>query len=149
MMKFLIGFLMFCSAGQCIAQDSSEVANLNWDSRYKGIRVIKLVENGSGMSLKNMEGKATQVKYICFHESGTVIEDVSWKQGKPLLYSEKTIPRFIDGFSKGVAKFKEGEKGYIWIPKKLGYGKDNMGNELLSGNLVYYIEVLEKNPGKK
>lgn len=133
---------------QSFAQDSVEVANLVWETKYKGVRVIKLVENPYGMSLKNMEGKATQVKYICFHESGAVIEDVSWKNGRPLLYSQKTIPRYIDGFSKGVAKFKEGEKGYIWIPKKLGYGKE-MANELLSGNLVYYIEVLEKNPGKK
>jgi len=148
MTKFFFGLIVSCLMFQSFAQDSVEVANLVWETKYKGVRVIKLVENPYGMSLKNMEGKATQVKYICFHESGAVIEDVSWKNGKPLLYSQKTIPRYIDGFSKGVAKFKEGEKGYIWIPKKLGYGKD-MANELLSGNLVYYIEVLEKNPGKK
>jgi len=148
MTKFFFGLILSCLMFQSFAQDSVEVANLVWETKYKGVRVIKLVENPYGMSLKNMEGKATQVKYICFHESGAVIEDVSWKNGRPLLYSQKTIPRYIDGFSKGVAKFKEGEKGYIWIPKKLGYGKE-MANELLSGNLVYYIEVLEKNPGKK
>ena len=123
------------------------MSDLDWDTRFKGVRVIKTQENLDGMSLKDMKGKATQVRYICFHESGSEIQN--GMEGRPLLISEKTMANYIDGFTIGVKKFREGEKGYIWIPKKLGYGKDNFGDERLSGNLVYYLEILEKNPGKK
>ena len=144
----LVLFMALCSINW--AQDSTTVANLQFDSKFKGVKVIKLVENPSGMELKNMGEKATQVKYICFHESGHIIEDFQLEERQSIAIlrkDERTLHQGILHRSQQVPG--RGERLYL-DPQETWLREDERRRSVCSQkNLVYYIEVLVKNPSQE
>lgn len=49
----------------------------------------------------------------------------------------------IEGWQIGIAKFKEGGKGHLLIPSRLGYGEYGQGSIPGNSVLIFDIELLE------
>jgi len=50
----------------------------------------------------------------------------------------------IKGWDLGIQEFKEGGKGTLFVPSKLGYGKDGIGDVIPKhADLIYEIELLD------
>jgi FKBP-type peptidyl-prolyl cis-trans isomerase len=48
----------------------------------------------------------------------------------------------IPGWEEGLTYFREGDKGYIFIPSKLAYGEEAQGEAIPpNSDLVFYIEM--------
>lgn len=57
--------------------------------------------------------------------------------------SEISLSSTIQGWKEGIVKFKVGNKGQLFIPSHLGYGKTEKSRIPASSVLVFEVEVLE------
>lgn len=93
---------------------------------------------GAGAPLKT--GEAVQVHYFGVLRDGKPFDN-SFSIRKPLMFPAGG-GQMIPGFDEGVMQLKHGDKAYLFIPSKLGYGDQETGVIPPNSELIYYIEVL-------
>lgn len=54
-----------------------------------------------------------------------------------------SLTQVIQGWQEGIPKFKEGGKGKLFIPSKLGYGNKAVGSIPKNAVLIFDIELFE------
>jgi FKBP-type peptidyl-prolyl cis-trans isomerase len=107
------------------------------DSTEFGVYIVKTEDaEGTNASL----GDTLQVKY-----SGHVLgRDEDFDAGTfPLVLGKTGV---IWGWTEGLQKFSEGDKGTMYIPSQLGYGPRAQGDVIPANSiLVFDIEILGVN----
>lgn len=86
-------------------------------------------------------GDTIIINYIGYFDNGEQFDN-SYNRDQPLEFiigNNYMLP----SFANSVAKFKEGQKGYIKIPPELGYGDKPMGNIPANSTLIYFVEIIE------
>jgi len=89
--------------------------------------------------------KATKGDYVKIRYKGTLLDgtkfDVS-EEDEPFVF-RIGYRQVILGWDLGLQEFQAGSKGTLFIPSKLGYGKNGMGEIPANADLIYEIELLE------
>lgn len=95
----------------------------------------------SGTGVQANLGSFVSMHYICFSESGKIVDD-SYTNMVPLDFQIGS-QSLIEGWSEGAALLKQGGRALLFIPPKLAYGSQGNG-ELISPNsgVVFYIEMM-------
>lgn len=123
--------------------------------------LFKILQAGSGK--KPVEGANVFIHYAGYLEDGSLFdssyESVNKEFGKfdenrakqngyqpfPFPYGKKD--GLIPGFLEGLNMMNLGDKAYIYIPSKLGYGERGAGNVIPpNANIIFEIEMLEAAP---
>ena len=92
--------------------------NIKWWTTEGGVFVYKTKgENGIDLDPINTN---YVVHYVIYLQNGKEVES-SIRKNTPLPL-DITAGGMIDGFIYGLKQFKEGERGFIKIPSRLGYG---------------------------
>lgn len=100
--------------------------------------VFYLEEEGTGVDYP------TSSSTVTVHYEGRLLDDTkfdsSFDRGQPSTFS---LGGVIGGWRIGIPKFRRGDKGYLVIPSKYGYGSS--GTTGIPGNsvLVFYIEMID------
>lgn len=99
-------------------------------------------EEGSGVMPE--AGQPVSVQYAGLLTDGTVFDN-SFERGNPIQFP-LGVGRVIPGWDEGLGLFKEGGKGYLFIPHQLGYGEAG-SPPVIPGNaeLVFYVELVKVN----
>lgn len=98
-----------------------------------------LEEEGTGVDYPSVTSTVT------VHYEGRLIDntkfDSSIDRGQPSTFS---LGRVIEGWRRGIPKFRKGDKGYLLIPSKYGYGAAGSGASIPGhSTLVFYIEMID------
>lgn len=106
-------------------------------NKESGLEYI-ITEEGEGLYAE--AGNYATVFYCgALLKDGTIFQNV-FKDG-----SSYTFPvgkaRAIQGWDMGLPLFREGGKGYLFVPAELGYGAEGKGSIPPGADLVFYIEV--------
>jgi len=125
-----------------------------------GVR-FKVLQAGSGK--KPVDGTNVFIHYAGYLEDGSLFdssyENVNKEFGKydenrakqngyqpfPFPYGKKD--GLIPGFLEGLSLMNLGDRAFIYIPSKLGYGERGAGNVIPpNANIIFEIEMLETAP---
>lgn len=128
-----------------------------------GVR-FKVLQTGTG--IKPADGTNVFIHYAGYLEDGSLFdssyENINKEFGKfdenrgkqngyqpfPFPYGKKD--GLIPGFLEGLSLMNLGDKAYIYIPSKLGYGERGAGNVIPpNANIIFEIEMLETAPASK
>jgi peptidyl-prolyl cis-trans isomerase A (cyclophilin A) len=123
----------------------------------------KILQQGSGK--KPVDGTTVYIHYAGYLENGTLFdssyENVNKELGKfdenrakqngyqpfPFQYGKKD--GLIPGFIEGLSLMNLGDKAFLYIPSKLGYGERGAGNVIPpNSNIIFEVEMLETMPTK-
>ena len=95
------------------------------------------------------EGKGAEAKYgdyVLINYKGSLLDGSvfdSTEGDEPFVF-RVGHRQVIKGWDLGIQEFKEGAKGTLFIPSKLGYGKNGIGDEIPAhADLIYEIELLK------
>ncbi len=103
-----------------------------------GLKML-MVEAGAGEKLQT--GETAQIQYYGCLTNGKVFDN-SFERGQPLPVAVNA-GQMIPGFDEGVGLLKHGDKAYLFIPSKLGYGEQGAGENIPpNAELIFYVEVL-------
>ncbi|MDX2136184.1 MAG: FKBP-type peptidyl-prolyl cis-trans isomerase [Saprospiraceae bacterium] len=112
--------------------------NSQLQSTPTGLKMM-VVEQGAGEKLKT--GETAQIQYYGCLTNGKMFDN-SFERGQPLPVSVSG-GQMIPGFDEGVALLKHGDKAFLFIPSKLGYGPQGAGETIPpDSDLIFYVEVL-------
>lgn len=99
-----------------------------------------IVDEGSGP--KAAIGDAVSVHYICFSDSGKIVDD-SYTNMVPLSFIIGS-QSLIEGWSEGTTLLKQGGKAVLFIPPHLAYGIQGNGNLIPPNSWVtFFIELMD------
>lgn len=109
-----------------------------------------VVETPSGLQIKFLkvgDGESPTAKSVVkVHYEGTLLSgkvfDSSYRRNAPATFP---LNRVIPGWTEGLQMMKVGSTAEMWIPSKLAYGKNDIGNGLIPGGstLKFKVELLE------
>lgn len=105
----------------------------------EGLRYL-IVEEGTG-------ARADTGNYATVYYAGAIIEDGqifdnAFDKGSPYSFTVGQA-RAIKGWEIGLPKFRQGGKGYLFVPSSLAYGAEGKGTIPPGADLLFYIEVDE------
>jgi FKBP-type peptidyl-prolyl cis-trans isomerase len=110
----------------------------------------KLVKTSSGLQYlitksgkggKAESGSTVTVQYLGALMNGDSFDD-SFSRGMEPFSFKIGEGMVIPGWEEGLTYFREGDKGYIFIPSKLAYGEEAQGEAIPpNSDLVFYIEM--------
>jgi peptidyl-prolyl cis-trans isomerase A (cyclophilin A) len=128
-----------------------------------GVR-FKVLQTGTG--IKPADGTNVFIHYAGYLEDGSLFdssyENINKEFGKfdenrgkqngyqpfPFPYGKKD--GLIPGFLEGLSLMNLGDRAFIYIPSKLGYGERGAGNVIPpNANIIFEIEMLETAPASK
>ncbi len=95
------------------------------------------------------KGKGAKVKYgdyVLINYKGTLLDGSVFdsNEGEDPFVFRVGHRQVIKGWDLGIQEFKTGSTGTLFIPSKLGYGKNGVGDEIPPhADLIYEIELLE------
>ncbi len=109
-----------------------------------------VIETPSGLQIKFIkkgQGESPTAKSVVkVHYEGTLLSgkvfDSSYRRNAPATFP---LNRVIPGWTEGLQMMKVGSTAELWIPSKLAYGKNDIGNGLIPGGstLKFKVELLE------
>lgn len=103
---------------------------------------LYFVQTRSGTGARAESGKKVSVHYTGKLLDGTKF-DSSVDRGQPFEFS-LGIGQVIKGWDEGVALMSVGEKGFLLIPSRLGYGTKGAGGTIGPNSiLVFEVELLD------
>jgi FKBP-type peptidyl-prolyl cis-trans isomerase FklB len=106
----------------------------------------KVLKNGAGPVPK--EDDQVSVHYRVARTDGTEIES-SYKKGEPGTFA---LDNVIPGWKEGVCMMKEGSKWQFYIPSKLAYGEDGVGEVVGPNSMLVFdlelVKIMDKSEGK-
>ena len=107
------------------------------DSSTVGLRFILTKPNPTGAKL--ILGQSISVNYAGRFIAGKKTDN-EFDSGKfTFALGQKEV---VDGFDKGIAKMKVGEKATLIFPSSLGYGSSGQGSIPANTPLLFDIEVI-------
>jgi FKBP-type peptidyl-prolyl cis-trans isomerase len=111
------------------------------DSSTKGLKFIMVKANPAGATLKS--GQTVKVNYVGKFIAGKKTDEVFDSGNFSFILGAGQV---VDGFDKGIAKMRVGEKSILIFDSTLGYGASGAGGSI-PGNtpLLFEIEVLSAN----
>ncbi len=84
--------------------------------------------------------------FLRVHYTGTLLNgskfDSSKDRNEPFMF-QLGKGRVISGWEIGMAKFKKGGKGVLYIPAELGYGSRDLGDIPANSPLKFEVEILD------
>ncbi len=108
-------------------------------STPQGLRYM-IIEEGSGARADT--GTYATVYYAgALMRDGQVFEN-AFDKGSPYSFTVGQA-RAIKGWEIGLPKFRQGGKGYLFVPPNLAYGAEGKGSIPPGAELVFYIELDE------
>ena len=134
-MKFLFSIIIFYFIPfNAISQDFDSISKNDFVSFKKTFGVLKLSKE-KGRKLKKYK-KEVGIKFVVYNANEKKKLQSTFKD-KEFILESLVSPDYLEGLKIGLGQFKDGEKGYIYIPEKLGLGEN-------TGDLIYYVEVNKK-----
>ena len=110
-----------------------------FDKTESGLR-YKMIQKGSGKQAEN--GKTVSVHYEGSLETGKVF-DSSYPRKKPIEF-KLGQGQVIEGWDKGIALLKVGDKARFVIPSYLGYGSSGAGGVIPpDATLIFDVELMD------
>ncbi len=98
-----------------------------------------VLEEGTGNPTQ--VGKEIDVHYYGMLTNGEMFDN-SFNRGSPISFPLGT-GRVIPGWDEGLALMKGGDRGVLFIPSELGYGKAGSGAKIPpDSELIFYVEIL-------
>lgn len=93
-----------------------------------------------GKGRKAKSGDYVKISYKGMLLDGTVFDE---SKDDPFVF-RLGHHQVIKGWDIGLEKFKEGGKGFLFVPSEMAYGKERMSNMIPpNSDLIYEIELLE------
>ena len=121
-------------------------ANLRDDPEVKQTRSglqYKVVFEGQGKKPKASD-------HVLVHYTGRLINgdvfDSSLKGGEPVSFPLNGV---IAGWTEGLQLMREGSRYMFYIPSELAYGDSDNGPIPAGSTLIFEVQLLEVNPGRK
>ncbi len=137
------GFRGFSSSEQAAPTDAQAILDeLAQTGTVADLRIIEIVA-GSGEVAER--GDVVVVHYTGVLPDGTVF-DSSVNRGEPFSF-ELGSGLVIQGWERGVAGMKVGEKRLLVIPPSLVYGSRAAGTISANSTLIFEVELLEIRTG--
>lgn len=93
---------------------------------------------GTGAAVK--QGEAVSVNYFGALSDGTPFDN-SYKTRRPMVFPAGG-GQMIPGFDEGSLLMHHGDRVYLFIPARLGYGEQGSGTIPPNSDLVFYVEML-------
>lgn len=123
---------------ELIAQfDKKELPNLQ--TTPSGLSYL-IFENGTGP--KAALGDAVSVHYICFSNTGKIVDD-SYTNMVPLSFIVGS-QSLIEGWSEGTTLLSQGGKAVLFIPPNLAYGTQGNGDAIAPNSwVIFFIELMD------
>jgi len=110
--------------------------NLKADSTPEGIFYIVDYTHDS-LTIKPTANSTVKVDYKGYLLSGKVFESH---------YNQTfSLNDVIDGWKFGIPKFKEGERGRLFIPSKLAYGTNSSATIPANSPLIFEVNLIKVN----
>lgn len=100
----------------------------------------EILKKGDGPIAK--EDSDVTINYTGKLIDGTVFDSTE-KAGKPATFN---LSKVIPGFREGLQKVAKGGKARLYIPAKLGYGKQPVPGIPVNSTLIFDVEVLDVDP---
>ncbi len=107
------------------------------DSSTAGLKFIMVKTNPSGAPLKS--GQSVTVNYTGKFIAGKKIDNVFDSGNFTFILGARQV---VDGFDKGIAKMRVGEKATLIFLSSLGYGANGQGSIPANTPLLFEIEVV-------
>ena len=107
------------------------------DSSTAGLKFIMVKANPSGAVLKS--GQSIVVNYTGKFIAGKKLDEVFDSGNFTFILGAKQV---VDGFDKGIAKMRVGEKATLIFLSSLGYGANGQGSIPANTPLLFEIEVI-------
>ena len=107
------------------------------DSSTAGLKFIMTKANPSGAVLKS--GQSVTVNYTGKFIAGKKTDNVFDSGNFPFTLGARQV---VDGFDKGIAKMRVGEKATLIFLSSLGYGANGQGSIPANTPLLFEIEVV-------
>jgi FKBP-type peptidyl-prolyl cis-trans isomerase len=107
------------------------------DSSTVGLRFILTKANATGAVLKS--GQTVNVNYVGKFIAGKKIDNEFDSGNFSFLLGQQQV---VDGFDKGIAKMRVGEKAILIFPSSMGYGSSGAGSIPANTPLLFEIEVV-------
>ena len=98
----------------------------------------EIIEQGKGETPK--EDSTVTIKYTGKLIDGTVFDSTDKAGGKPATFP---LANVIPGFREGLQKVAKGGKARLYIPAKLGYGKQPVPGIPVNSTLIFDVEVID------
>lgn len=101
-----------------------------------------------GTGPKTATGDAVSVHYICFSDTGKIVDD-SYTNMVPLSFIVGS-QSLIEGWSEGTTLLGQGGKAVLFIPPNLAYGARGNGDAIAPNSwVVFFIELMDVQKNKK
>jgi FKBP-type peptidyl-prolyl cis-trans isomerase FkpA len=133
-------FLLFsCKKDDVDALNQEEILkfigdnNLSATATGSGLHYV-IEEEGTGARPKS--NSDVEVKYKGYFTNGNVFD----QNTEGIRFNLQGV---IEGWTEGIPLFKEGGKGMLLIPSKLGYGDGNVGSIPPNSVLIFDIELID------
>ena len=107
------------------------------DSSTAGLKFILVKANPSGAVLKS--GQSIVVNYTGKFIAGKKLDEVFDSGNFTFILGARQV---VDGFDKGIAKMRVGEKATLIFLSSLGYGANGQGSIPSNTPLLFEIEVI-------
>jgi FKBP-type peptidyl-prolyl cis-trans isomerase len=107
------------------------------DSSTAGLKFIMVKANPSGATLKS--GQSVIVNYTGKFIAGKKFDNVFDSGNFTFVLGARQV---VDGFDKGIAKMRVGEKATLIFLSSLGYGANGQGSIPANTPLLFEIEVI-------
>ena len=107
------------------------------DSSTAGLKFILTKANPSGAVLKS--GQSVTVNYTGKFIAGKKTDNTFDSGNFTFTLGARQV---VDGFDKGIAKMRVGEKATLIFPSSLGYGANGQGSIPANTPLLFEIEVV-------
>jgi FKBP-type peptidyl-prolyl cis-trans isomerase len=107
------------------------------DSSTAGLKFIMTKANPAGAALKS--GQSVTVNYTGKFIAGKKLDEVFDSGNFTFVLGARQV---VDGFDKGIAKMRVGEKATLIFVSSLGYGSNGQGSIPANTPLLFEIEVL-------
>ncbi len=107
------------------------------DSSTAGLKFIMVKANPSGAVLKS--GQSIVVNYTGKFIAGKKLDNVFDSGNFAFILGARQV---VDGFDKGIAKMRVGEKATLIFLSSLGYGANGQGSIPANTPLLFEIEVV-------
>lgn len=124
-----------------VAQYTSGALDDQLKTTDTGLKYL-VTEEGTGEQAE--VGDLVRVQYYGVLPDGTMFDN-SFSRGSPFAFTlgQGSV---IQGWDQGLAQFKEGGKGFLFIPSELGYGEAGSPPVIPGGSeLIFYVELAKVN----
>jgi FKBP-type peptidyl-prolyl cis-trans isomerase len=107
------------------------------DSSTVGLRFILTKANAAGAALKS--GQMVNVNYVGKFIAGKKMDNEFDSGNFSFLLGQQQV---VEGFDKGIAKMRIGEKAILIFASSMGYGSSGAGSIPANTPLLFEIEVV-------